>query len=334
VARETGDSPAVPERVFKAMADPTRQKILQVLVRTELAVSELVDVLRLPQSTVSRHLKVLRDAGLVRSRNRATTTIYSPATPAHPNGDTLPGQLLRWAMEQELHRPLAARLDRVVHRRRSESEAFFAQVADRWDQMRLDCFGATFHLEALAAVLPHDWVVADVGTGTGYLLPSLAATFAHVIAIDPVEEMLAAARARAGGLDNVEFRRGAATALPIGDGALDLCIASLVLHHEPNPLEAVSEFHRVLKPGGRVLIVEESAHHMQEFHDLMQDRWWGFDASELGQQVVLAGFADVRSRVLLTAEPANGSTVQAPDLFILTGKKRNLEADTSQEGDT
>ena len=310
--------------VFKAMAEPTRRRILQVLVSTELGVSELVEVLRIPQSTVSRHLKVLRQAGLVDARHEGTSALYFPVRGQNGQTQDLNDQMIGWAGEQELSAPLRSRLGEVLRTRRGESEAYFAQVAHRWDQMRTDCFGPSFHLEAVTALLPRHWTAVDVGTGTGYLLPVLARTFISVIAVDPVGEMLAAARQRVahGGFDNVDFRRGSATELPVKDGELDLCIASLVLHHEPTPAKALAEFGRGLKDGGRLLIVEQYTHQLREFHDLMQDRWWGFQPEELADQLGQAGFGETEVRPLATAEPMSASAPQAPGLFVLTGVRQ------------
>jgi ArsR family transcriptional regulator len=189
--------------------------------------------------------------------------------------------------------------------------------------MSTDYFGPSFHLEALTALLPSTWTVADIGTGTGYLLPHLAAAFATVHAIDPVAEMRSAAQARvaAAGLSNVHFHAGTASAIPLADGALDLCIASLVLHHEPQPAQALMELHRVLRPGGKLLIIEQAAHQEQAFHELMQDHWWGFDAEALVAEATTAGFAAARWRMLSTAEPTNHAGPQPPQLFVLRAER-------------
>lgn len=268
--------------VFKALADPTRQRILQVIVNQDVNVSELVEVLRQPQSTVSRHLKVLREAELILDRREGTAAVYAAVSPA-PNGngvkEGLRGRLLEWVADEPLPRAVARRLDKVLHRRRVRTEAFFERVGHRWDQMRVDCFGAAFPFEALTALLPQEWTVADVGTGTGYLLPSLVARFRRVIAVDPVPAMLEVARSRLDprDLDHVDFRSGDLSQLPIDEGQVDLALAILVLHHVPSPPEALAELGRIVKPGGRLLIVEHAAHQCAEFHERMQDRWWGFE---------------------------------------------------------
>jgi ArsR family transcriptional regulator len=311
------------ELPFKALADGTRQRILQVLVRQDVNVSELVEVLDQPQSTVSRHLKVLRGAGLIVDRREGTSAVYAAVRPG-PNGDgpsgDVRGRLLEWAADQPLPRVLGRRLGAVLHQRRVQSETFFERVGHHWDQMRVDCFGSAFPLEALTALLPRDWTVADVGTGTGHLLGLLSARFERVIAVDPVPAMLDTARSRLElqGADNIDFRAGDLSRLPIGDAEVDLVLAELVLHHVSSPSEGLKELGRILRPGGRVLIVEQAAHQLEEFHDRMQDRWWGFDAGKLSVEVARAGFEEVRHSPLASAEPTNA---EAPELFVLTARR-------------
>jgi len=319
------------DSVFKSMTDPTRRKILQLLLQNELGVSELVDVLGAPQSTVSRHLKTLRGAGLVDARQVGTSATYFPKRGQNGDNQNLPGQnshgqdlrgrVLDWSASQEMPAPLKSRLDSVLRKRRTESDAFFSEVAHRWDAMRNECFGSSFHLEAITALLPREWKVIDVGCGTGYLLPLLAERFAEVIAVDPVDEMLDVCRQRVSDQrsDHVSFRKGSATRLPIEDGSVDLCIASLVLHHEPLPQEAMKEFHRVLRPGGQVLIIEQKTHTLTEFHAMMQDRWWGFEPDTLSSQLAQVGLTECRVHELRTAGPAKAS--DTPELFAVTGRK-------------
>ena len=238
--------------VFKAMADATRRRLLQLLVQHELSVSELVEVLRQPQSTVSRHLRVLRDADLINDRRDGTSALYSAAAAVNGRTDGLTGPLFEWISSQKLARPLAGRLDRVLAKRAAGTLSFFDEVGRQWDQMRIECFGGRFHLEALTALLPGTWVAADVGTGTGYLLPTLAAAFQRVIAVDPVKAMLKAARRVP---TFVASKRrvspGRFSALPLSDGEVDLALAILVLHHVPSVPTALAELSRAVKPSGK-----------------------------------------------------------------------------------
>ena len=311
-----------PEIVFKAMADPTRRRMLKLLQGRELSVSELVEVLARPQSTVSRHLKRLQNAGLLRDRHQGTTTLYS--VPAQTNGQVgdvgnLSRRLLGWAAEQALPRSIDARLGAVLDRRRERSERFFDRVGRYWDQLREESFGISFHIEALLNLLPRGWTVADIGAGTGYLLPVLARRFKHLIAVEPVDRMLEVARHRIEplGLDNVDLRKGDLAQLPIEDVAVDLAVAMLVLHHVPSPLDALAELHRIVRPGGRVLVVEQDAHDNEEYHERMQDHWWGFAREEFVGWLRSAGFEEIETNELAQTD----RSLDAPELFVVTGMR-------------
>lgn len=328
---------ATTELLFKAMADSTRQRILQVLAAEELSVTELVEVLEQPQSTISRHLKTLRDAGLVVERRYGTTVMHStwPLSPeppdagspsnggdGHDGGGVVPSlrnRLLGWIGQQQPGSELRERLNRVLRSRRSEPSGFFDTIGDRWDLLRVEAFGEAFHLEALTCLLPFDWTVADIGTGTGYLLPLLSARFARVIAIDPAENMLQAARSRPGleNAVNIVFQTGSLECLPLGDASLDLAIASLVLHHVAEPPDALRELRRCIKPGGSLLAIEQEPHHHAGFHERMGDRWWGFEPETLVRWAREAGFAAARVCPLSSARPAARRGLDSPKLIAL-----------------
>ncbi len=309
-----------PEVIFKAMADGTRQRTLAVLRRHELSVSELVEALNQPQSTVSRHLRILREAGLIHDRRDGSTVLYSVPDPAR-NGHAhdLNARLLEWVADQPLAASVESRLEAVMRKRSDMSRRFFDRIGRQWDALRVESFGPSFHLEAFVALLPQTWTVLDVGTGTGYLLPILARHFERVIGVEPVDNMLEAARHRVDhhGNGNVELRRGDLAQLPLAAASVDLALAVLVLHHVPAPRAALAELYRVVHDGGSILVVEQTAHQSESFRERMQDRWWGFDADEFAGLVASVGFSEVRSHSLTTVERAD----DAPDLFIVTGRK-------------
>ena len=302
------------------MSDGTRQRTLGILRKHELNVSELVEVLQQPQSTVSRHLRVLREAGLLHDRRDGNTVLYSAATlTAGDNGADLSVRLLGWIDRQPLSPSVHARLAAVIERRRDMSERFFDRIGRQWDVLREESFGPAFHLEAFLSLLPRDWRVVDVGTGTGYLLPTLARHFDHVVGVEPVDRMLETARRRVvhHGLANVELRAGDLAELPIDAEAADLAIAVLVLHHVPTPRDAMAELFRIVRDGGRVLIVEQNAHHNEAFRERMQDRWWGFVPTDFADMLISVGFHDVRPTRLVAVETGG----DVPDLFAVTGQK-------------
>lgn len=332
---------AATQVIFKALSDVTRRRLLRVLSSHELTVSELVEILALPQSTVSRHLKVLREAGLLVDRRQGPAVLYAvhpvPEGPGH-NGKGQPARkgaqaggngaaglrdrLIEWVGQSELEGDVADRIARVVKRREGAGAGFFDVTAARWDQLRIEAFGELFHFEALAAVLPMEWVVADIGSGTGYLLPVLSARFRKVIAVDPARRMLDVGRSRpeVRSAGNIEFREGALGRLPLADGEVDLAIVSLVLHHLEQPTDSLGDLRRTLRPGGSVLIVEQQDHPHDEFHERMGDRWRGFEPGRLVDGLGQAGFHDVRCLPLTSVRPHGRARVDAPGLYVVTGR--------------
>lgn len=320
VSAGTGTTPAGGGEVtLRALADQTRQAAVRLLLAEPLCVTDLAEILRVPQSTISRHLKVLRSAGLVHDRRDGTTVFYSAARGSADAND-LRAVLLDWIGRQPLEKRLERRLQKALRRRGDPGVGFFERLGDQWDELRAKAFGEAFATEAFLALLPRDWSVVDIGTGTGYLLPILAQQFRRVVAVDPAPAMLECARRRVTerGCRRVTFRHGDLSRLPIRDRASDLAVACLVLHHVAEPDAALGEMFRILRPKGRALIVEQRVHENQRFQELMQDQWRGFEPGDLGRKLSAAGFREVRHHRLHTA---GGGTeaIESPGLFVMTG---------------
>jgi ArsR family transcriptional regulator len=301
---------------FSVLSDQTRVRMLGVLERQELTVGELCSILQLPQSTVSRHLKLLADAGWVSSRREGTSRYYalSLSDQEHPNAQLWQitrGQLGGRTIDQD-----ARRLSAVVARRRESSQRFFATAAGEWDRLREELFGRDF-VAALLGLLPDTWTVGDLGCGTGAMLPILAPHVRRTIGVDASEEMLAAARDRVAALTNVELRAGTLEALPIEDGTLDAATLMLVLHHLASPADALAEAHRVLRPGGRLLIVDMAPHDREEYRQRMGHVWLGFGADQMERLLSHAGFERIKIHALPPSADAKG-----PGLFAASAKAR------------
>src|SRR5262252_1638297 len=201
-------APAVVDHLT-VLSDAIRVRMLAVLEGRELTVSELCDVVQLPQSTVSRHLKTLADGDWVSSRPEGTSRLY-----ALQLDDLDPSAKRLWQVvrEQIASSPTAShddrRLKQVLARRRTQSEAFFSSAAGQWDRLREELFGPTSHLRALGALLDSDLVVGDLGCGTGVVSEWLSLFCRRVIAVDASKEMLQAARENLGGRKHVQLRQG------------------------------------------------------------------------------------------------------------------------------
>jgi ArsR family transcriptional regulator len=305
---------------MEALSDPTRLRLLRLLERHELGVVELCDILQLPQSTVSRHLKVLSDQKWVRSRREGTTRLYRMildelTTPARRLWLLAREQTADWATlkQDEL------RLDRVLRAREAEdSQTFFAGAAAEWDKLRTQLYGDAFTTQAMLSLLPRDYVVADLGCGTGQVSSALAPHVKQVIAVDNSAAMLKAAKKHTAGFSNVDLRRGELTQLPIEAGTCDAALLLLVLSYVPDPATALNEMSRVLKPGAKAVIVDLLPHDRDDFRRRMGQQRLGFERSEFEQLMTAAGFqkADIRP---LPPE----SNVKGPALFLAVGNKAN-----------
>jgi ArsR family transcriptional regulator len=300
-----------------ALADPIRCRMLLPLERHELTVNELCSVLQLPQSTVSRHLKTLADDGWVSSRRDGTSRFYGMVMQ-----DLDPGAQRLWPLIREQVAGTNGaeqderRLKSVLARRRSKSEEFFATASGKWDHLRAELFGDRFHWHALLALIDPAFTVGDLGCGTGQVSELVAPHVARVIAVDGSTDMIQAARKRLKGLAHVEVRRGDMEALPIDAAQLDAAVMTLVLHHLPEPARALSEVHRVLKCGGRVLIVDMLPHDRVEYQQQMGHVWLGFSDKTMKKHLEAAGFA----RPTVTVLPADDAA-KGPGLFIATARK-------------
>jgi ubiquinone/menaquinone biosynthesis C-methylase UbiE/DNA-binding transcriptional ArsR family regulator len=313
-------SPTVLLDVFSAVADATRCRMLLLLDAYELTVSELCAVLQLPQSTVSRHLKTLGDAGWVSSRRDGTSRYYAIALEGPRGARTQIWELTRaeWRGRAGVDQD-ARRLATVLAERSETSQRFFASAAGEWDRLREELFGRDVSFHALLGLLPETWIVGDLGCGTGGTVVLLARSVRQVIGVDASEEMLAAARRRSSALTNVVLRPGSLEALPIESASLDAATMMLVLHHLPAPGLALAEAARVLRPGGRLLIVDMAPHEHEEYRQEMGHVWLGFSDDQMRRLVEGAGLDVLRIDQLPATTDSKG-----PALFSATATRSYL----------
>jgi ArsR family transcriptional regulator len=302
---------------LSTLADPIRGRLLLVLDRHELTVSELTAVLHLPQSTVSRHLRVLAADGWVMARADGASHLYRGAS-----GQLEAGARRLWHLVREqagATRAAAAdaqRLTGVLAQRRARSQEFFSRAAGQWDSLRAELFGARPDLGAALGLLDEEWTVGDLGCGTGQFAGALAPFVRKIIAVDQSRAMLASARRRLAGLDNVELRRGDLESLPIEDGELDAAALVLVVHYAVDPARVFAEARRALRPGGRLLLVDMVPHEREEYRQQMGHLWKGFSSEEVAGWLDEVGFKKCRRRLLPADARARG-----PGLFAATARR-------------
>ena len=294
-----------------ALGDPIRLRMLALLERAELGVGELAEVLQLPQSSVSRHLKQLAEAGWVVSRSERTANLYRmPGDELDAAASQLwllsRGEIADWpVLEHD-----ALRLDQRLTQRRS----VFADVADEWDDLRSELYGTRFTDVAIRALLPHDLVVADLACGSGAASAALAPHVARVIGVDSQPAMIAAAGRRQ--VANLELRVGDLASLPIADGECGAAICLLALTHVDDPAAALAEMARIVSPGGRVVVVDLLHHGRDDFRRRMGALRSGFTRDELAGLVAGAALARVTCEPLPPEPQAKG-----PALLIATAER-------------
>ncbi|HEY3706889.1 MAG TPA: metalloregulator ArsR/SmtB family transcription factor [Terracidiphilus sp.] len=323
-------------KMLRAAADPNRLRILLLLKQEELSVAELQEILTMGQSTISTHLSQLKQAGLVTDRRVGKNILYSladaspaqkgrllqsdPETLTERNGSQpLNGALGVWASAPDdssspgfLEQLLAqanveiagsahdhAAMRRVLKKRQDRMRAFFDSMAGRLGRDYVPGKSWKSLAEALLRLMPPQ-VIADLGAGDGSFSILLAQRAERVIAVDASEKMLEVGRdqAQRNGMENIEFRAGDMEEMPIESGTVDIAFFSQSLHHALHPRQALKEAARILKPGGRVAVLDLARHRFEEARELYADEWLGFSEAELEQMLADAGFKDARVAIV------------------------------------
>ncbi|HEB91343.1 MAG TPA: metalloregulator ArsR/SmtB family transcription factor [Deltaproteobacteria bacterium] len=310
------------QKVFKTLADPTRIRILRLLEQEELIVGELMEILGMAQSRVSRHLAVLREAGLLTDRRDGTFVSYRLALP-----DSGPWRAA-WNLARESLAEDAttkrddALLRRTLAARRPESgRSFFDSIGPEWDALRRVFGDDLLRARATATLVPPGLRVADIGTGTGILALELAHLGLDVIGIDRSEAMLETARrkwrqAEDGNPGRVEFRRGDAHDLPLERESVDAVFAHMVLHSLEDPERAIHEMARIVRPGGRVVLVDFMPHAHEWMKQELGLVWLGFDPEDLARWLEAAGLETPRIR-----SHESAAKRELPASFVATSRK-------------
>ncbi|MCC7193413.1 MAG: metalloregulator ArsR/SmtB family transcription factor [Phycisphaeraceae bacterium] len=300
-----------------SLADPTRLRVLRLLERQELGVVELCKALQMPQSTVSRHLKLLSSQGWLANRRDGTANFYRMTL-----DELEPAARKLWLLAREQTAAWPAveqdrrRMEQVLRARHDDAQAFFAGAASEWEAMRGSLYGRSFNQAALLGLLSEEWVVADLGCGTGALSVELAPYVRSVIGVDQSAAMLKAARRRAESLKNVDLRRGDLEALPVDSETCDAALMVLVLTYVADPQRVLAEAARILKPAGKLILVDLLRHDRDDFRRQMGQRHPGFDPAALQRLLEGVGMTALQHRPLPPETDARG-----PALFLTVARK-------------
>lgn len=279
--------------LLKSLSDPCRLRLVAILLHSELTVQELICILRMGQSRISRHLKILSDAGVLSVKRQGTWSYYRVG-----DGNSF-FTAIRPVFERELetlperNRDMAA-LALVLEERRKRSQEFFDRHARQWDELARTLLPVPDYPGRLLELIPETASLLEIGIGTGRLLTELSRRAEQVIGVDHAPAMLEEARRRldSEGITGIELRLGEMTHLPVPDTSVGCVVANMVLHHAAEPASVLLEIQRVLLPGGMLIMADLARHERESAREHLADQWLGFEESELSSWLFSAGFVD------------------------------------------
>jgi ubiquinone/menaquinone biosynthesis C-methylase UbiE len=287
---------------LRLLGDPSRLRILLLVEREELSVAELQEILGMGQSRISTHLAQLKQAGLVEDRRNGKSILYRFITAGGAESKKFLGllNLLRQAaseIPETGHDSEALQL--ALRHRQDKMRAYFDELAGKFGRHYVP--GRSWEgLAATLLTLMPRMVIADLGAGEGTFSQLLARRAKKVIAVDNSGKMVeyGTELARSHGVKNLQYRKGDLEAVPIREGAVDLAFFSQALHHAQHPERAVAEAWRILKPGGRIVVLDLVRHTHEEARELYADLWLGFTKVEVGRFLRTAGFKNIEISVV------------------------------------
>ncbi len=289
-------------RHLRLLADPSRLRILLLLTAEELSVAELQDILGMGQSRISTHLAQMKQGGLLEDRREGKSIYYRLRARRGAQAESfarLRAVLEDAAAEIPEAEDDAQALALVIGRRKDKVRAYFDELAGKFGRHYVPGRSWKGLAETLLALMP-PLVIADLGAGEGTFSQLLARRAKKVIAIDNSEKMVeyGTALARKHGVKNLEYRLGDIEKVPIRSGTVGLAFFSQALHHAPHPERAVAEAYRILKPGGRIVVLDLLRHGYQEAKELYADVWLGFTEAEVYRFLTDAGFRHVETSIV------------------------------------
>ncbi|HKE21878.1 MAG TPA: metalloregulator ArsR/SmtB family transcription factor [Bryobacteraceae bacterium] len=281
-------------KALRLAADPNRLRILLLLEQEELSVAELQEILGKGQSQISTSLAQLKQAGLVDDRRTGKNAFYRLVGPASVM--SLLREAAREVPEAEHDR---TSLRHALRKRQDKMRRYFDELAGKFGRQYVPGRSWKGIAEALLKLMP-PMVIADLGAGEGTISQLMAQRAKRVIAIDNSDKMVdfGASLAQKHGIGNLEYRLGDLEDVPIRSGTVDLAFLSQALHHAPHPERALSEAWRILKPGGKIAILDLNRHHFEEAREMYADLWLGFSEVELEKLLKGAGFGSVETTVV------------------------------------
>lgn len=300
-------------KTLRILSDPTRIRILELLREEELSVAELQEILGMGQSRISTHLSQLKQAGVVTDRKSGKNSLYALGGAFEGPGEYLRATVDLASAEIEEIADDRAALRLVLKKRRDKARAYFDNLAGKFG--RTYCPGRSWKAlgESLLKLMP-PMTIADLGAGEGTFSQLLAQRAEKVIAVDNSEKMVefGSQVAKDNGYANLEYRLGEIEDPPIDDASVDVAFFSQALHHAEKPAAAIAAAHRILKPGGRIVVLDLLKHNFEDARDLYADTWLGFSELDLSRFLEEAGFRNPDISVVdRETEPPHFQTLMA-----------------------
>jgi ubiquinone/menaquinone biosynthesis C-methylase UbiE/DNA-binding HxlR family transcriptional regulator len=279
---------------LRLLSDPGRLRLVLLLEREELSVAELQDILSLRQSRISTHLAQLKQAGLVEDRRSGKNVLYR----SKPGSERLLAVLRAESSLEEIEQDARA-LELILRKRADKVRAYFDELAGKFGRSYVPGRSWKGLSETLLKLIP-PMVIADLGAGEGTISQLLAQRALKVIAVDNSEKMVeyGSELARNHGVRNLEYRLGELENPPIDAESVDLAFFSQALHHAIHPQRAVDAAFRIVKPGGRIVVLDLRKHSFEQARELYADIWMGFSEVELEDFLRQAGFAAIEVTVV------------------------------------
>ena len=305
--------------ILKALSDPTRMRLLALLMREELSVAELQEILGMAQSRISSQLALLRQANLVTDRREGKKAFYSLCSDLPPKQAALLHRAIESVDELAIMGEDRDNLERILLKRRRQSEQYFNLIAGKLGKGY--CPGRSWEaIGHLALRLVPEIVVADLGAGEGLISQLIARRAAKVWCIDNSPRMVEVGTelAQKNNLANLVYKLGDIEEVPLPDRSVDVAILSHALHHAQHPQQAVNEACRILKPGGQLLLLDLKEHVFEKARELYADVWMGFKESALHGFLKKAGFQKVEVTVI-----ARDSVEPYFETLLATGEKNS-----------
>ncbi len=296
---------------IKALADPSRLRLTAVLLSGEFTVQELTRIMGMGQSRISRHLKILTEAGVLNVKRQGTWSYFRVGEGSRFFSAIRPAVEREMDTVPERSRDLAA-VAVALDERRRRSQQFFDQNARQWDDLVRALLPVPEYRQRLLTLVPEGVAVLEIGIGTGGLLTELAERASQLIGVDHSPAMLEEARRRLTdkGVSGVELRLGEMSHLPLPDASVGCVVANMVLHHAADPAAVLTEIRRVLTPGGILLLADLARHEREAAREQLADQWLGFEENELREWLKLAGFT------IVTIEQIHADAGQEPVLLV------------------